>query len=210
MEKINLGWNDARKLIEDADVLLFRGSGWYSKWIRFASRGEYTHAGLAAWCSDFLEILEFREWKGGRATSLRREVDNMPGEIDVFRLSHSASRLHYDASQDKILTDRIELWNPLKKEIVKEMREMLGIDYGWCRIWEMAKQRLPIMRLFFAPSYDDKADSPEGIYPVCSTAVVGAIRKHYIDLVPNLSDFEVTPSDIARSSHLNYLFTLVP
>lgn len=210
MNKIELNWNKARSIIDDADVLLFRGSGWYSKWIKFASRGEYTHAAIAGWCSDFLECLEFREWKGGRATSLRHEVDAMPGEIDVFRLSHYASMIHYDPVLDKIITDRVELSSTCKRDIVREMREMLGLDYGWKRIWEMAKQRLPLARFFFLPSYDDKAESPSDIYPVCSTAVVGAIRKHYIDVVPNLSDFEVTPSDLARASHLNYLFTLVP
>ena len=47
------------------------------------------------------------------------------------------------------------------------------------------------------------------VYPVCSTSVSYSFNKSEFDLVKNRSDEWTEPGDIAKSSGINYLFTVV-
>lgn len=207
MEKINLGWNDARKLIEDADILLYRGSGIWSKWLKWAGHTEYTHAAVACSCNGFWQAVMLREFKGGISVSLEREIELYDGEIDVYRLTPSYDA--YEMINNQIMTSSIRLTKSLKNKICLDMYKLGGISYSWKRIWNLAKYHIPILRWFTTASLDDKAENPENMSMVCSTSVVFCIRKNYIDIVPHLSDHETVPGDISRSSATTYLFTLV-
>src|SRR5574337_490698 len=83
--------NEARELIQEADVLLFRGTGWTSKLLMKAAGGQYSHVALASWCpkcdgdKDILECVEFREWIGGRTSNLSHQIEQHNGLIDVYR-----------------------------------------------------------------------------------------------------------------------------
>ena len=69
------------------DVLLFRaGTSLVSRLISGAGRGRHCHAAIATWWGGDLFCLEVREWYGGRAVLLDREVARRPGLIDVYRL----------------------------------------------------------------------------------------------------------------------------
>lgn len=210
MERIEVKWNDAKNLLCEADVLLFRGSGFYSGWLKWAGHGDYTHAGLVSRTFDRISCCEYREFKGGRCVSLRHEINSMPGEIDVFRLCKNITLPAYRAETGKIEYDTKEYSHLLKSEITKEMFNLTGNEYSWWRIWRLAKYHIPILRWFQKTSTEDNAQNPEEASMVCSTAVAYCFRTNGIDLVPNLSDFETVPSDLARSSLLTYLFTLVP
>ena len=66
-------YHEAKPYIEEADVLLFRGKGLSSWLIKRYGSGVHSHAGMAHWDGDNLECEEFREFKGGRAVSLKSQ-----------------------------------------------------------------------------------------------------------------------------------------
>jgi hypothetical protein len=65
-------YNEAEKLIQEGDILLFRGRLYHCIFPNIAwivakvGGGIHTHSGMASWSGNILECLEFRELKGGR------------------------------------------------------------------------------------------------------------------------------------------------
>lgn len=211
MKKILRKYSQVRTDIWEADILLFRGSGFFSKLIKIASKGEYSHVGLASWqwaknqrgvfIPKNLELIEFREFKGGRVVNLSTQIDAYPGLIDVYRPARKMQRFSVEHPSGE--------WtclNPI--EVTNTMRLMTGLPYGWKRIWLLARESLLGTRIVFAPNIDDEYVAKT--YPVCSGAVCRSFRKSAFDLVKNKSDDECDPSDISRSVALSYLFTLIP
>lgn len=208
MERVEVKWADAESLLQNADVLLFQGKSWYSFFLRFSGQGKHTHCGIAAKTNGHTSIIEFNERYGARQVNLKHQVDITPGGIDVFRICESIREpIFKDGKVDRI--DR-EFGSVTKKAIVDTFFALTGLKYSWLRIWRLAKYYVPILRWFQKVSTNDVAENPEEGALVCSTAVAWVYRTNGIDLVPNMSDFEVQPSTIARSAYLNYLFTLVP
>jgi len=211
MNKILLPYDTAKSLIEEGDVLLFRGRGIVSYFIGRASESKYTHVGVASWHNGdggLLECVEFREGKGGRTVNLERVVNDLPDDtIDVYRPIPYWSRWHFNAVRNEAYTVRSEFNG---KAVTNAMRKLTGLPYGWKRIWWIAKHKLMGFRLFY--NVDDlMVDSlGEVIYPVCSTAIAYAFNKNGFDLINNRSDEWTEPADIAQSARLGYLFTLTP
>jgi len=182
-----------------------------SRAIQWAGRGQYSHAAMASWrdkpANSLLECVEFREWKGGRTVALSTQVAALSGQIDVFRVSSRVEEI-----QLQKLGTGVEIqsaWVDYDGKAATEvMRELTGLPYGWHRIWLLGRESLPLIRFFFTPNFEDKSENG-GLYPVCSTAVAAAIRRKFVDLMPNLSDNEMSPSDLGRCRDLHYLFTLV-
>lgn len=201
---------DIRTQIWEADVLLFRGTGLISKLIKIVGKNEYTHVGLASWqwvknkrgifVPDTLELIEFREFLGGRIVNLSTQVDRFSGHIDVFRPSR-----HIQVFDEKNPSGKTKTLNPTA--VTNTMRTMTGLPYGWYRIWLIAQNNMLGFRLFNKPNNNDnyKAET----YPVCSGAVARSFRKGAYDLVKIKSDDDTEPADIARSCALSYMFTLV-
>lgn len=207
MQTTNVDFHTAKKYIQEGDILLFRGTGCVARWIKKAGKGPYSHVAMASWRDSpksFLECVEFREWKGGRTVSLLGQVKLFPGQIDVYRVCPEHVRLSAIIQNNnvEILQETVYYDGVMATDY---MRSLTGLPYGWSRIINILKYHAPISRWLFKPDINDKEDN---IYPICSTAVVEAIRKHYVDLVPFKSDKDTEPSDIARSSCINYLFTL--
>jgi len=205
-------YHEAKPYIEEADVLLFRGKGLSSWLIKRYGSGVHSHAGMAHWDGDNLECVEFREFKGGRAVSLKSQVETHPDNIDVFR---AASPVHYwnftawpenkDKRPVKIdyrLKNNAPLFTP--RDVTDVMLNLTGLPYGWKNIWKLARHYLPFCRL--APQ-NIKDDDPMNVF-VCSTAVAYAYRQAYIDPVPYLADSAVMPADLARSALFKYQFTI--
>ena len=46
--------------------------------------GAHSHAAMAHWDDDDLQCVEFREFKGGRAVSMKSQVETHPDNIDEF------------------------------------------------------------------------------------------------------------------------------
>lgn len=179
--------------IATGDVLLFRGNAFLSRMISAAGRGRWCHAAIAAWwCGDLL-ALEVREWYGGRAVLLEREVARRPGLVDVYRL---ADELRHP--------DQIDMAG-----VVARMRRFAGANYGWWSVLRTALYHLPVIRMALTPMTDDQMEN--GRPPYCSQAVSYAFRVGGgVDLVPNAADCITEPSDLARSAALEYQFTLRP
>lgn len=209
MKYCYIPYTEAKKYINEGDVLLFRSKGLISYFIRKAGEGLYSHAALASWVytpgghKSRLECVEFREWKGGRAVNLRSQVNAADGKIDVYRASSPQTVLQYDC-QNRLVSAKTKYFDGVK--ITDHLRKLTGLPYGWKRIWWLAKFKIPFLRLRTNGSvYNDEADL---IYPVCSTAVAHCYSKNFTDLTPLRSDNRMEPSDLARSPILNYLFTL--
>lgn len=220
MKKIK--FSEAKLLIEEGDILLFRGKGMASWFIRKASHGLYTHVGIASFSNgnketSILECVEFREGSfiaslfnknaggGGRAVNLKLQVDAFPGQIDVYRpVPYFASWLYNEDKKDVLLSRR--KFNG--KLVTRTMRQMTGLPYGWKRIIWMAKRNLAVIRVFYGEEDLVSDTFKEIIYPVCSTAIAYSFSKNGYDLIPNRSDEFTQPSNIANSSRLSYLFTL--
>ena len=187
-------YSEAAPLIQEADILLFRGKGIMSWLIQRYGSGVHSHVGIAHWDNKNLQCVEFREFKGGRSVSLKRQVNSNPSGIDVFR---AASRVDY--GNDSYVLDELT-----KSKITTIMLKLTGLPYGWTNIYKLVKHYLPFCRLAKQNIKDDNATK---IF-VCSTAAAYAYRMAYIDPVPYLADSAVTPSDLARSSLFEYQFTL--
>lgn len=183
--------------VRHGDVLLFRGGGLLSRVIRGAGRGEYSHAGMAAYWHLDLFLLEVR-WIGARVTLLEREVRRRAADtIDVYRVTQPGM----------IQPDCIGWWDGAK-DAVRVMRRLAGEHYGWRSLARTAVRHLPLIRCILPPLVDDALTN--GHAPYCSQAVAHALRAAGVDPVPNLADQATEPSDLARSAHLAYQFTLRP
>jgi hypothetical protein len=199
---------EACHLIKEGDVVLFRGKGLVSKVIQRLTQGRYSHVGLASWHHnerDILELVEFREWKGGRTTNFERQIEKYDKQIDIYRPISPKKVVTFDQHTLKFLEDDV----PYKPhDVTFEMRQMTGLPYGFARIWWMARFHMFGLRFIINdPSiYIDKP-TEDIIYPVCSTAVATCFSRHGYDLIHNMSDERTSPSDIARSPLLTYLFT---
>ena len=201
---IIIPWLEAKMHIKEADVLLFRASGFIGRAITAYTGGIHSHVGLVHVDYD-LYCVEQREFKGGRSVLLRKQVDRHPKKIDVYRADACihVPTVKWDGKVS-IKWDEKEFTDKLAREVVDIALGMTGDDYGWRNIWEIAKYYLPGIRLLRRP----KSDLNEAKAYVCSTLVTYSFRKIYEDPCPNLSDTRTTPADIAQSALFHYLFTI--
>lgn len=206
----NLSYKVAEQYIEEGDVLLFRGNGIIGKFIKSFSNGPHSHVAVASWHNGgnspkVLECIEFREFYGGRTTSLEIQVEKYSGLIDVYRPNPKFYGMYYNSVTQSIQKTE-HTFNG--KAVTNCMRKMTGLPYGYKRIWYIAKLKLAGLRLFF--NYNDLSIDSVGqvIYPVCSTALAHCFNSNDFDIVKNKSDQYTEPSDFSRSNELNYLFTL--
>lgn len=189
---------DARHVILDADLLLFRrpAHSLISRAISVAGRSEYTHAAKAAWyrptashISPMLLCAEVREFYGGRAVTLASQVKQFT--IDVFSAN----------------TRRWPEYN--RAGAAAWILSLAGSRYGYRAIFRAARAHLPIARWFYSPDLDDATDDHQPVF--CSEAVAQADRLGGgVDPVPHLSDRATEPGDLARSDFYFYQCTLAP
>lgn len=211
MNKIVLPWCEAKPIINEGDVLLFRGQGWMSKVIGSQTQTPYSHVAVASWVNGDsntidgqLECVEFREWKGGRSINLYQAVLDNINSIDVYRPVPYFSKLEFNLETRQTEVVRKEFNG---KKVTRIMREMTGLPYGWKRIWWMTKHKLVFIRLLPKENLaDDKLK--DIIYPVCSTSLAYAFSRNDFDLLCNRSDESMEPGHIAYSPRINYLFTI--
>lgn len=204
-ERIDVTYDVAKNLLEPADICLFRGSGLISRFIKTFSQGNYTHIGLVS-VNHNIELVEIREFYGGRIINLEREIIKRPGKIDVYRCVEKAWKIDYDGL--RINKKEIELD---KKAIVNCMRRLAGSSYNYNNIWQIAKRNIPGLRFFYSwKGVSQDKQVKESVSHICSSAVANCFSKNKFDLVLNKNDAFVTPNNIANSPYLNYLFTLYP
>ena len=190
----HIPYDEAKELIQEGDILLFRGKGIISWLIKRYGSGVHSHAAIAHWDGEHLQCVEFREFKGGRSVSLRTQINDTPSGIDVFR---AAQKVQYGNIE-------YNLTAITKKKISSILMLLTGLPYGWRNIWRLGLHYFPFCRL---AAQNIKDDDPTKVF-VCSTAVAYAYRMAYIDPVPYLADTSVTPADLARSALFQYQFTI--
>ena len=212
--KLNLiykPYDEVENLIEEGDILLFRGQGWISKLLKISAESVHSHVAIASWhngSSEFppiLECVEFKEGKGGRAVNLKRQVEYNDCLIDVFRPIPFMTTLKYDSDNSVVNVVREEFNGKL---VTNTMRQLSGLPYGYKRIWWIAKHKMVGFRLFYSKEDLVNDEIQDIIYPVCSTAIAHSFSKHGYDLIKNKSDEYTEPGHIALSPRLGYLFTL--
>lgn len=205
MEKIEIYLSDAIKLINEADILLYRSDNSIVNWlISKYSKSIYSHAAVATIDDGEVKGLEFKEFVGSRITDLESEV-NGGKQIDIFRVSPIITSVYLTKTG---FTDTINYrFSKLTaKMITKDIKKIIGKKYRYTILFNMFKNLLPFYR--FKITKDIQDGEPKKM--VCSTLIAYFYRKYFLDLVPFASDYDVAPGDIARSSLVNYLFTVVP
>lgn len=206
---MKIKWAEAQNLLQEGDILLFRAKESFfslSYWIAKYSMGEYSHVSLASINPTSISCCEFREFVGSREHPLVEEL-NHGYNISVFRISRVISTTEYDETTGQFRQVVKEFTPEIAKRITDTAKEHIGRKegYSWPIIWKIAGIFIPIYRLFINKNPIIEEDTKNF---VCSTFVSYAYRKHFIDIVEGISDVYTTPSDISRSGHLNYLFTI--
>ncbi len=195
-------YDEVRGEIRDADLVLSRGGGL----IAVAGRSIYRHAAMAVWWHHDLFVCEMLQWSGGRAVTLRSQVRQYPGRLDVFETAPGGARR----------------WpNFHRVGAARFMRRLCGRPYNYWGILALSCLHLPVIRLMpFARRMVRRgqvnatvggrvADDCGAAF--CSEAFSAACRiGGGVDPVPMLADRLTEPADLARSQFLRYRFTLEP
>jgi len=211
-DRIYIPYVEARNLIKEADLLLYRSQCWYSDFIKKIGKGEYSHVGMASWhngtpgVEKILETIEFNGWRGGGATTQMSHLFPKYSEhIDIYRANTENEQMYYD-KETKDIKSRFVKFDP--KFVTNTMRNLTGLPYGWRRIWWFIKRNLFLFRFFYNIENLTSDEIKDIIYPVCSTSVAYCFSTAKFDLIHEKADEWTEPSDLARSSMLNYLFTI--
>lgn len=183
---------DAEDRIGNAWLAQYRGTGWISKLIQYGTGGPYSHSAMLRKDSKHVDVLELREFIGGRSTPLEAQVARWPGMIDVFSPDY-------------------ERW-PLFDSVgaVEVMRHLTGREYGYTGVARLALAKVPLLWRCWPLETDEFTDVIENTgAPFCSHAVCSACRiGGGVDPCPRKADARVTPNDLTWSLFFKYEFTL--
>ena len=208
--QIIIPYNEAEKYIKEADVLLCRGKGIVSQIISKITRSPYTHVGLASWSGNpkesVLEMVEFKEFRGGRTSSLAYQATQYPNRIDVYRAVPCIDTLSPFMGKSGFQVNTI-IKSMNGRNITNFIRRQTGKPYSMWHIGKFAISWLPFTRWLLPYNTDDTLEN-DGY--VCSIIVCCAFKHNYTDLVKNLPDSWCRPVDISQSALLTYLFTIGP
>lgn len=209
MKLTKMPYKIVKSLIQEGDVLLFRGNSWVSYFVGKAGETTYSHVGLASWVNGqhsnaILEVIEFQGGVGGRSINLDQLIKTHSGQIDVYRPIPSWSKWKFNLHNYEVVLERHTFNGKL---VTKTMRKLTGLPYGWKRIWWLAKRKLAGFRIFYSAK-DLMVDKVKDVvYPICSTTVAYSFNVNGYDLTNNRSDEWTEPGTIAESTRLSYLFT---
>ena len=177
-------YSDYRQQINNADVLLYRGTDFTSRMIRTLTKSAYSHAGLAVWWNDRLMVLE-AVGNGVVAMPLSINLAKHHGGIDLF--------------QSKTLiadSDRLDM--------VRFAQEQLGKAYAFFQLAIFGGRLLCGARM---SSQEPRANGAYGEY-FCSEYVSHTYLKANIDLVVACGAHFTSPDDLACSPALQCVGTL--
>jgi hypothetical protein len=173
-----LVYSDVRDQIRTGDILLFQGTSWLSRVIRWGSRSDYSHAGFAAWWDRRLLVFQ-ASGRGAEVLPMSSAVDAYDGQVDWYSLRPDY-RLNREG-EDQLVTHAVTL---------------LGRSYSSAGLvdlmWRMAIGR-------FRGLSDPKA-SPESLF--CSQYVSYCFRQVGPDLVEDTDDSSTSPADLSASPML--------
>jgi len=189
--------------IGDAWLAQYRGAGFVSSLIKRATGGPHSHSAmLRRNLAGGVDVLELREFCGGRVRPLDQHVAQYPGRIDCFA-PNAGNRWSWPDKPD---------CEPFSaRGAVAYMELLTRLDYGYRSVLRIALRKLPLAWRFYALTTDDVLNSGRNVRPFCSHAVALAYRKGgFVDCVPRQPDYLTTPADLTRSMFFSYQFTLTP
>jgi len=206
MNKLTLPYREAKPIIEEADVLLFKGTALFSWAIRKLTKSPYSHVELASKHNGGIEGIGFNALSGGGSKNLARMVQKGSGVIDVYRPVFMFDTLKYNplTKQGEVVEHNLDA-----RGITSTMRQLAGMPYGVKRIWWILKNNMLFRRWFINEKKLANDQTGDIVYPVCSTAVAYCFSKNNYDLIKNKADEWTVPGHIAMSPLLSYMFTLV-
>ncbi len=198
-----LPYADVRTSLRDGTVLLFRGTGLFSRLIQAKGRAPYSHAALLAWWGHRLMVVESREGAGVRAIPLST----------VLEEGHDVEA--WDVVGLSPLGDE-------RRAAVGEAISWLSTRYGWRTILRIGLAALlvplawirPIGALrarWSRPLRDSRGRPTSGL--ICSELVARAWEAAGVPLVPNLPEWDdatIEPGDLPRGGRLTLLGRFVP
>lgn len=177
-----LSYVDIRKTLQDADVLMFRGTRPISRMLQAGARSSYSHCGLVAWWHRRAMLLQ-AESACIQAVPLSIALQSYPGEVDWYQI-----RPEY--------RQRVNV-----SSIIEEAQVNLGLAYGKTALLRTILHDVVGLRL------PDDCEHPEALF--CSQYVARCFRRAGLPLQPQ-SDIATFPSEIALSPILRFIGTIVP
>lgn len=183
---------EAATRIQSGWLAQYRGGSLISSWIRLVTGGVHSHSAMFERSDYGINILEVREFKGGRSVPLERHLRDNPKRIDVFSPN----------------VKRFPEWDGHAATGV--MRLMTNQDYGYWSILYLLLRHLPfVWRCFRLETSDVLLSDTKNIRPFCSHAVAIACQDGgHVDAVPRLPNHEVTPAHLTWSLLWDYQFTI--
>lgn len=178
-KKVNeLIYDDVREKIRNGDILLYKGRGFVSWAIKFFTRSEYSHAGIAVWWYDRLMVMEALS-KGVIVNPLRRSVGRYKGSVEWWTLKKD-----FDINNDD------------RKKMIIFAQEELGKDFAFWGLFLFA-----LVISFVIPlGKKDFLTREKRLF--CSLYVAEIYNKADRDLRKGLPDRFTSPADISKSSLL--------
>lgn len=187
-------YEDVVGTLQDGWLAQFRGNSWLSQLIQYGTGGPHSHTGMLARTNGTVDLLEVREFYGGRRVPLEDQVRANPGRIDIF-------------SPD------LNRWpKACPKGAVETMRILTGRRYGYMGVARLALRKVPLLWRLWPISTDDDSVLEDSVgAPFCSHAFTYAWRVGgELDPTPRKPDYMVSPNDLTWSMFFSYEFTLVP
>ncbi|MGO9837698.1 MAG: hypothetical protein ACLP1X_26220 [Polyangiaceae bacterium] len=179
---VPLNYGDIRDQVEDADVLLFRGTIFFSRAIEKISHGAYSHCAIAANWSERKMILQAELMGGIQAVPMSVAVGTYKGQVDWYKIVPSV-RAKLDIAA-----------------LLAEARADLGLTYATSDLLRVAAHNL------FGVSLPQDSDNPHALF--CSQYVERCFRKAGVALCKD-SDVGTSPSEIATSDVLKFMGTIL-
>jgi hypothetical protein len=174
----SLAYPAVRPQIQTGDVLLFRGRGPLSQFIRWGSGSSYSHAGFAARWGDRVLVFQATGLGGAAFLPLSAAVDAYDGAVDWY-VPRASARARLDSTR-----------------LVTEAVSLLGRRYARGQVLSLMV-RVARRKLGHVP---DQGDVPHALF--CSQYVSYCYRRAGHDLVPHLPDEWTSPADLAGSPSL--------
>lgn len=184
---------DVEGELQDGWIAQYRGYGYLSGLVQHGTGGCHSHSAMLCRVNGHVDVMELREFIGGRRQPLEGHVERWPGQIDVFSINRA----------------RFPEFNA--RGAVRYMRGLTARPYGYLGVSRLALRHVPLLWRFWPLVLQDYDVLATRGAPFCSHAVCTACRVGGgVDPVPRKADHLVSPNDLTWSLLFQYEFTLTP
>lgn len=178
---LRTSYNEIRNDIKDCDILLYKGTHWLSKVIRWATKSPYSHAGVVVWWNNRLMVLE-AIGKGVIVTPLSQNLRHYKGEVHLYVLKTGTNK---------------NVKTSTRNEMLRFAQHELGKEYAR---WKMI---LFGIKILLSKDLDKKDELKRANKLYCSQYVAQIYNSGGFDLKKDKADRFMSPKDVAESPLLN-------